>query len=332
MLLSIAYLIAGLALILVGANILTDGSAALARRIGISDLIVGLTVVAFGTSTPELVISVLSAARDTAGLAVGNVVGSNIFNILVIVGITAIVRPISVGRGIMSTEIPLVILSSLLLIVMANGPLLDGAPLSVITRVDGIILLIFFILFMRETLVRSRRRPAPAPEAASGPTAKPAAAAATEMPLAKSLIFIVLGLAGLIIGGDRFVAGASDIARGMGVSDAVIGLTIVAVGTSLPELAASVAAALKGNSDMALGNVIGSNVFNIFLVLGAAATVRPLPLGDVTAVDLGTLMGASLLFWICGWLVGRRTITRGEGVMLTALYVAYMVWLITHAL
>lgn len=329
MLLSIVYLIAGLALILVGANILTDGSAALARRIGISDLIVGLTVVAFGTSTPELVISVLSAARNTAGLAVGNVVGSNIFNILVIVGITAIVRPISVGRGIMSTEIPLVILSSLLLIVMANGPLLDGAPLSVITRVDGIILLIFFILFMRETLVRSRRRPAPAPEAASGPSANPAA---NEMPLAKSLVFIVLGLAGLIIGGDRFVAGASDIARGMGVSDAVIGLTIVAVGTSLPELAASVAAALKGNSDMALGNVIGSNVFNIFLVLGAAATVRPLPLGDVTAVDLGTLMGASLLFWICGWLVGRRTITRGEGVMLTALYVAYMVWLVTHAL
>ncbi len=329
MLLSIVYLIAGLALILVGANILTDGSAALARRIGISDLIVGLTVVAFGTSTPELVISVLSAARDTAGLAVGNVVGSNIFNILVIVGITAIVRPISVGRDIMSTEIPLVILSSLLLIVMANGPLLDGAPTSVITRVDGIILLIFFILFMRETLVRSRRRPAPAPEAASGPTANPAA---NEMPLAKSLVFIVLGLAGLIIGGDRFVAGASDIARGMGVSDAVIGLTIVAVGTSLPELAASVAAALKGNSDMALGNVIGSNVFNIFLVLGAAATVRPLPLGDVTAVDLGTLMGASLLFWICGWLVGRRTVTRGEGVMLTALYVAYMVWLVTHAL
>lgn len=329
MLLSIVYLIAGLALILVGANILTDGSAALARRIGISDLIVGLTVVAFGTSTPELVISVLSAARDTAGLAVGNVVGSNIFNILVIVGITAIVRPISVGRGIMSTEIPLVILSSLLLIVMANGPLLDSDPASIITRVDGIILLIFFILFMRETLVRSRRRPAPAPEAASGPTANPAA---NEMPLAKSLVFIVLGLAGLIIGGDRFVAGASDIARGMGVSDAVIGLTIVAVGTSLPELAASVAAALKGKSDMALGNVIGSNVFNIFLVLGAAATVRPLPLGDVTAFDLGTLMGASLLFWICGWLVGRRTITRGEGVMLTALYVAYMVWLVIHAL
>lgn len=329
MLLSIVYLIAGLALILVGANILTDGSAALARRIGISDLIVGLTVVAFGTSTPELVISVLSAARDTAGLAVGNVVGSNIFNILVIVGITAIVRPISVGRGIMSTEIPLVILSSLLLIVMANGPLLDSDPASIITRVDGIILLIFFILFMRETLVRSRRRPAPAPEAASGPTTNPAA---NERPLAKSLVFIVLGLAGLIIGGDRFVAGASDIARGMGVSDAVIGLTIVAVGTSLPELAASVAAALKGKSDMALGNVIGSNVFNIFLVLGAAATVRPLPLGDVTAVDLGTLMGASLLFWICGWLIGRRTITRGEGVMLTVLYVAYMVWLVTHAL
>lgn len=325
----IIWLIIGLAAILAGANLLTDGASAVARRFGISELVVGLTVVAFGTSTPELVISVLSAARDTAGLAVGNVVGSNIFNILVIVGITAIVRPISVGRDIMSTEIPLVILSSLLLIVMANGPLLDGAPLSVITRVDGIILLIFFILFMRETLVRSRRRPAPAPEAASGPTANPAA---NEMPLAKSLVFIVLGLAGLIIGGDRFVAGASDIARGMGVSDAVIGLTIVAVGTSLPELAASVAAALKGNSDMALGNVIGSNVFNIFLVLGAAATVRPLPLGDVTAVDLGTLMGASLLFWICGWLVGRRTVTRGEGVMLTALYVAYMVWLVTHAL
>ena len=328
MLLSVIYLVAGLALILIGANILTDGSAALARRIGISDLVVGLTVVAFGTSTPELVISVLSAVRGTAGLAVGNVVGSNIFNILVIVGVTATVRPVRVGRDIMSTEIPLVILSSLLLVVMASGPILDGTSESLITRVDGIILLIFFILFMRETLARARRTPA-AGTPQQVPTPTPATAG---MPLPKAVIFIVLGLAGLIIGGDRFVAGASEIARGMGVSDAVIGLTIVAVGTSLPELAASVTAAVKGNPDMALGNVIGSNVFNIFLVLGAAAVVRPLPMGGVTAVDLGTLLGASVLFWICGWLVGHRTITRGEGIMLTSLYIVYMVWLITNAI
>lgn len=328
MILSIVFLVIGLVLILVGANILTDGASALARRMGISDLVVGLTVVAFGTSTPELVTSMLAAINGSAGLAIGNVVGSNIFNILAIIGVTAMVRPLSVNRDIMTTQIPIVILSALVLVVLAAGPVLDGAEESIISRAGGIILLIFFLLFMRETLLRSRQQEAP--EAAySAEKPQPAAA---QMPLLKSIIFIVLGLAGLIIGGDRFVAGASAIARDLGVSDAVIGLTVVAAGTSLPELAASVAAALKGNADMALGNVIGSNIFNILFILGAAAVVSPLPLGNVTAIDLGTLMGASVLFWLCGWFIGHRKITRGEGAMLATLYVGYVAWLVYNAI
>lgn len=328
MILSIVYLAIGLALILIGANILTDGSAALARRMGISDLVVGLTVVAFGTSTPELVTSILASLNGSAGLAIGNVVGSNIFNILAIIGITAMVRPLSVKRDVMTTEIPVVILSALLLIVMAAGPILDGADESIITRANGIILLIFFLLFMRETLIRSKK----SDEAELPNSAENQQLAATQMPLLKSIIFIILGLAGLIAGGDRFVAGASEIARSLGVSDAIIGLTIVAAGTSMPELAAAVAAALKGNADMALGNVIGSNIFNILLILGTAAVVSPLPLGEVSAVDLGTLMLASVLFWLCGWFIGHRKITRGEGAMLTTLYIGYVAWLVYNAI
>ncbi|MDE6206746.1 MAG: calcium/sodium antiporter [Muribaculaceae bacterium] len=334
MFLSIIYLIVGLGLILAGANFLTDGSASVARRFGISDLVVGLTVVAFGTSTPELAISVVASAQGTAGLAVGNVVGSNIFNILAIIGVTAAMRPVRIDKNVLTTQIPLVILSSLLLVVMANGMALDGASENIISRVDGIILLIFFLLFMRETLMQAKVQPEVpgASEASQVQTAAgsdtPVQTAQKELPVWRAVLYIVGGLAALIFGGDGFVKGASAIASSMGVSDAVIGLTIVAVGTSLPELAASVVAALKGKTDLAVGNVIGSNVFNIFLVLGTAAVVRPLSLAGVSDVDLFTLMGASLLFWIFGWLIGNRRITRGEGIVMVALYAAYMSWIV----
>lgn len=321
MILNILFLLLGLGLILVGANMLTDGSASVARRFGLSDLVVGLTVVAFGTSTPELAISVSAAVKGSAGLAVGNVVGSNIFNILAIIGITAMIKPINVTRDVMNNQIPLVALSSLLLLVIGNAAFLDGEPVSIVTRVDGIILLIFFMLFMRQTLQSARQ----------GKRDEAATEGAKNMSLAKSLIFIAVGLGGLIGGGNLFVGGASAIAEAMGVSEAVIGLTIVAAGTSLPELATSVVAAVKGNADLALGNVIGSNVFNIFMVLGASATIRQLPFAGVTQTDLLTLMLASALFWVFGRHIGRSVFTRGEGAALVLVYMAYMSWLVATA-
>lgn len=325
MLLNIIYLIIGLALILVGANILTDGASALAKKWGMSDLIVGLTIVAFGTSAPELVISIMSAAEGNSGIAIGNVVGSNIFNICAIIGITALVTPIKVSKGIMRTDIPLVILSALVLLVMGNNILLDGAQANILTRTNGIILLLFFAIFMYHTF-----------NAAKNPTLNESdddvdKSPVKEMPLLKSIIWIVGGLAGLIFGGDLFVDGASGIASAMGVSDAVIGLTIVAIGTSLPELATSVTAALKGKTAIALGNVIGSNIFNIFLVLGCSATVSPLLFGSVGNVDLLVLTITSLLFWIFGYVYKERTITRIEGGLLLACYVAYMTYIVLTA-
>ncbi|MBD5190231.1 MAG: calcium/sodium antiporter [Bacteroidales bacterium] len=325
MLLNIIYLIIGLALILVGANILTDGASALAKKWGMSDLIVGLTIVAFGTSAPELVISIMSAAEGNSGIAIGNVVGSNIFNICAIIGITALVTPVKVSKGIMRTDIPLVILSALVLLVMGNNILLDGAQANILTRTNGIILLLFFAIFMYHTF-----------NAAKNPTLNESdddidKSPVKEMPLLKSIIWIVGGLAGLIFGGDLFVDGASGIASAMGVSDAVIGLTIVAIGTSLPELATSVTAALKGKTAIALGNVIGSNIFNIFLVLGCSATVSPLLFGSVGNVDLLVLTITSLLFWIFGYVYKERTITRIEGGLLLACYVAYMTYIVLTA-
>ena len=315
MILSIIYLVVGLALILAGANFLTDGASAIARRMGISDLVVGLTVVAFGTSAPELAISLISAVSGSTELAVGNVVGSNIFNILIIIGITSLVMPMKIERSIMANEIPLVILSSAVLLVMANTPLLDGSAEAVISRSDGIVLLLFFAIFMRYTFAQAKKGPADDPMADAG--RKP------EMAVWKSVVWVFGGLAALIFGGDRFVAGASDIAAAMGVSEAVIGLTIVAMGTSLPELATSITAAVKGKPGIALGNVIGSNIFNVFMVLGASATVAPLRLGAIGNFDLLTLMGASLLFWLFGWFFRERTITRAEGAVLVVCYAAY---------
>ncbi len=322
---SIVYLILGLVLILAGASLLTDGASALARRWGVSDLVVGLTVVAFGTSAPELVISLLSAVRGNAELAIGNVVGSNIFNVLVIIGITALVRPIKVERSILTSDIPLVLVSALALLAMGSGPWLgDGSASRILSRADGIVLLLFFAIFMRYTFARAK-------EGAEAPSGGGDAPQSAPMPMWKACLWVALGLAGLIFGGNLFVDRASGIARSLGVSDAIIGLTIVAAGTSLPELATSVVSAIKGKPGMAVGNVIGSNIFNIFLVLGASATVRPLSFGTIGEVDLLVLTGACFLFWLTGAVFRKRTFTRPEGAILTASYIAYTIYLIASA-
>ena len=317
--LDILFLVGGLALILVGANALTDGAAAVAKRFNISDLVIGLTIVAFGTSAPELVISSMAALGGSAEMAIGNVVGSNIFNVLMIIGVTSCVMPIKVELGIMSKEIPLVILASLVITALANDILFDGGASNIISRIDGLILLGFFLIFLRYTFAIARN----GGDEAEGEKIK-------EMPIWKSVLFIAGGLAGLIYGGELFVDGASGIASALGVSESIIGLTIVALGTSLPELATSVTAALKKNPGIAIGNVIGSNLFNIFFVLGCSATISPLPMGGINNVDMLVLISSTLLFWLVGWFFKKRTITRIEGALLVVCYITYTAFLISQ--
>lgn len=308
-------LVGGLLLILWGANALTDGAASVAKRFQISNLVIGLTIVAFGTSAPEFVISFLSSLSGSAELAIGNVVGSNLFNTLMIVGCTAIVAPIPVGKGTLSKEIPLCLLSALMLFVCANDMLLNGEATNIISRTDGLMLLGFFAIFMGYTFAIAKNKNDDEGEIRS-------------FPMWKSALFILLGLAALVGGGQLFVNGASGIARSLGVSESIIGLTLVAGGTSLPELATSISAALKKNPGIAIGNVIGSNLFNAFAVLGASATINELPLGGITNFDFMTLITASLLLWIAAFFIGKRIITRPEGIFMVLCYVAYTTFLI----
>lgn len=317
---NVVWLLVGVALIIFAANWLTDGAASIARRFGISDLVVGLTVVAFGTSTPELSISIVSALQGNAPMAIGNVVGSNIFNILVIIGVVALIRPIKVERSLMVNDIGLVVLSALSLLAIGYGDTLGDGTQRIVSRVNGILLLLFFIIFLRYTFSQAKSGQH------EGDPAVEKGAERKKLPVWRSILLVLAGLAGLVYGGDRFVAGASGVALSLGMSEAVVGLTIVAAGTSLPELAASVAAAVKGNSGIAIGNVIGSNIFNIFLVLGSTATICPLPFGGITHFDLMVMMLASLAFWLFCWKFGKRTITRGEGAVLLAFYIAYIIY------
>ncbi|MGL5980015.1 MAG: calcium/sodium antiporter [Phocaeicola sp.] len=312
----ILFLLGGLTLILGGANWLTDGASAVAKRFNLSDLVIGLTIVALGTSAPELVISLFSTFNGSPELAIGNVVGSNIFNVLMIVGCTALVIPIEMGKGMLSKELPLVILSSLVLVVCANDVWLDGGAINVISRGDGILLIFFFLIFMRYTFAIAHNHTDEVGEEVK------------VMAMGKATLFIAAGLVGLIVGGKLFVDGASGIARMLGVDESVIGLTLVAGGTSLPELATSIVAALKKNPGIALGGVIGSNLFNIFLVLGCSSVCSPLTLGGITNLDLAVLVFSTVLFWVLGRFFKKQLITRVEGALMVFCYIAYTVYLI----
>lgn len=322
MIINVLLLILGLVLILGGANYLTDGAASIARRFGLSDLMVGLTIVALGTSAPELTISIVSAVQGNPGMAIGNVVGSNIFNTLLIIGVVALARPIKIEKGIMVNEIPMTILASAAIFAMGISPWIDGTSAQ-ISRVDGIILLLFLCIFMRYIFAQAK-----AEKSKEDKDAK----SKKEMNLWLAIFMVSGGLAALVYGGDLFVDKASAIASSLGVSDAVIGLTIVAVGTSLPELATSLTAAIKGNTGIAVGNVIGSNIFNIFLVLGTAAAIRPLPFAGVSTLDMEVLLGSALIFWFFGWFFKTRTITRAEGGIMAACYIAYITYLVLQTI
>lgn len=313
--------IGGLVLILLGANFMTDGASSIARKLGMSDFLVGLTIVSLLTSAPELVVSLTSAFQGAAPMAVGNIIGSNIFNILMIVGVVSMIRPIKVEGGLLVNEIPLVILSSVAMLAIGLSPWIADSPMTV-TRVDGILLFLFFLIFMRYTFAQARNN-----DTEDDPLSKEAEMKKT-LPVWRSVIYILGGLAALIFGGDFFVDGASGIARTLGMSEAMIGLTIIAAGTSLPELATSVVAALKGSPGICIGNVIGSNIFNVFFVLGLTSTIVPLPFGNISLFDLFVMTGASILFWCVGWFGGHRIIKRYEGTLLFLLYVGYIVGLI----
>lgn len=317
---SLVFVVIGLVLILVGANALTDGAAAVAKRFRISNLVIGLTIVAFGTSAPELTVSVLSALKGSPDLAMGNVVGSNIFNVLLILGVTAAIIPLHVPRSTITKEVPLCILASLVLLFVASDVWIDGATENVLSRIDGLVLLCFFAIFFGYTLAIAHNKTDDADEEGI-----------KSMPVWRSALYIVGGLAGLIYGGQLFVDGSSAIARNLGVSESTIGLTLVAGGTSLPELATSAVAALKKNPQMAIGNVVGSNLFNIFFVLGCAASISPLHVAGITMVDYVVMIGSAVLLLIFGQFFRQRTITRWEGVVMTLCFIAYTAYLVANA-
>ena len=317
MILSILSFVAGIVLVIFGADWLTKGASALARRFNMSELLIGLTIVAIGTSLPELVISTGSALKGSSGLALGNIIGSNIFNGMLILGVAALIAPIRFNAKMLTREIPFNLLASIVLILVSGSMLVGGAPGEEITRYSGMILLCFLAIFVRYTFSITN----------DGGDEE----AGEMLPVWKVLLFIAAGLAALIFGGNIFVDGATAIARVLGLSEAVIGITIVSAGSSLPELAVSVSAARKGNVGIALGNVLGSNILNIFFILGVSATITPIALDGFSFVDYYVLLASSLLIYIVTRFGGKAVINRFEGAVLVAGYVAYTTYLIMNA-
>lgn len=314
----ILLLIVGLGLILAGANFLTDGSAALAQRFRVPEFIIGLTVIAVGTSTPELVVSVLSAIAGKSDVAIGNVVGSNIFNVFVILGICALVRPLPLTAGNVRRDIPFGVIASLLLVGLAMDSFICGGAADRIGRVDGAVMLALYVALIWYTIRHTERPAATAPEENA------------KRPMRGWLmtVMIVGGLAGLVFGGEMFLGSATSIARSLGISESVIAITLVAGGTSLPELASSLVSLYKGKADMALGNVIGSNVANILLILGLSATIHPLSMGGITVWDLLMVVLSAVLLFVTAFTFKRKSIDRWEGAIFLAIYVAYIWYLI----
>ena len=306
MLLDIVLIVIGVAMVLYGADRLTEGASALARKMNVPEIIIGLTIVAAGTSAPELFVSMASALKGTPDLAVGNVVGSNTMNCMLIVGCAAMVAPMTISRSTVKKDIPFSVGASLLLMLLALN--------SFLGRVDGIILLLGFAAFMAYTLRQAK-------------TDKADEVQAEPSSVWKNVLFLLGGLLLLAVGSNLFVGHASSLALALGVSEGVVGLTVVAGGTSLPELATSVVAARKGQSAIAIGNVIGSNVFNILLILGLTATISPLQITGITTIDMAVMLLSVALVWLFSFT--RFTVERWEGAVLVGGYLVYLGWLIT---
>lgn len=314
MLLNALWIVVGVVLVLWGADRLTEGAVAVAERLRVPQIVIGLTIVALGTSMPELCVSVVSALKGTPDLAVGNVVGSNIFNALLIVGVAALVAPMTILRSTVFKDVPCALVASVVLLMMCQND-------WVITRLDGAILFVFFLVFMRLT-IKGATSAQPAPQVAEEKEAS------AKQPMKGWLagLWMVVGLAALIGGSNLFVGGATEVARALNVSDAVIGLTIVAGGTSLPELATSVVAAKKGNSGIAIGNVLGSNVLNILFILGLTGMISPMHIEGITNVDLYMMLVSTIMIWFFSFT--KYTIERWEGAVLVLTFGGYMWYLL----
>lgn len=316
MLFQITILIIGLVLILLGANWLVDGSSSIAKRFGISEFVIGLTIVGIGTSAPEMVVSFLSAFQGKADMAIGNIVGSNIFNTMMILGVTALVAPISITKSNLKKDIPLNIIVTALLILLGMNFTIFGKGADQLCRLDGVILLLIFAWYLWSSF-RSDKGDA------DGEGIK-------EYKTGISVLLIIAGLAGLIFGGRLFVNAATELAKAFGVSDKFIAITVMAAGTSMPELATCVVAALKGRGQLALGNVLGSNISNILLILGGSALITPLSFGGMTYVDLGVVLAAAIFILASAYCFKKKKLDRFEGLLLLAGEAGYMWYLIAN--
>lgn len=305
MLMEMILLVVGFAMLIKGADIFVEGAAGIAAKFGIPQLVIGLTIVAMGTSAPEAAVSIAAACKGTADITIGNVVGSNTINILVILGVTALIVAVAVQQSTVRYEIPFVVLVSIVLLMM-------GAMDGTIGRMDGVILWALFIVYFIYLFLMAKH-------------GKEEEEAQADEPLWKLLVFVVFGIALIVIGADVSVDAASEIARVIGLSERFIGLTIVALGTSLPELCTSVVAATKGKADLAIGNIVGSNIFNILFVVGTTALIIPVPFNPAFIVDSAVAIAAAVLLWVC--VLPKKKLTRPGGVIMLVGYVGYFAYL-----
>jgi len=309
--------IIGFICLIKGADFLVDGASSIARQLDISDLAIGLTVVAFGTSTPELFVNVMASIQGNTDIAIGNVVGSNIANVFLILGVSSIIYPLTVTKGTVWKEIPFSLLAAIVLFVVANDQLLDGSQVSDLTRIDGLVFLSFFIIFIYYTSSIATRIDGMEEHVP-----------AKQHGWLRSSLYIISGLAGLTLGGKWIVDGAIALAATFGMSESLVGLTIVAVGTSLPELATSAVAAYKRNVEIAVGNVVGSNIFNVFFVLGISATIKPLPFQMKNNRDIGVVIFSSLLLFLFMFTGKKRSVDRWEGIVFLACYGVFLAYIV----
>jgi len=306
-------LIAGFVFLIKGASFLVDGASSVAKKFNISNLVIGLTIVAFGTSAPELFVNLFASFNGVSDIAIGNIVGSNIANVLLILGVAALIYPLKAGRGTVWKEIPLCALASVLLLVMANDNIIDGSGFNTLTRIDGIVFITFFIFFLYYTFGIAKSSEVETSESRSKIYSGWA-----------SFGLIFLGLIGLVVGGQWIIDSASEIALSFGLSDALIGLTIIAIGTSLPELATSAVAAYKKNTDIAVGNVVGSCIFNVFWILGMSAIINPINFAPELNFDLLVSAGVGMLLFVVMFVGKRHTLERWQGVVFVLLYIVYI--------
>lgn len=316
MILQILILISGLLLILFGANWLVDGSSSVAKRFGISEFVIGLTIVGIGTSTPEMVVSFLSSLQGKADMAIGNIVGSNIFNTLMILGVTALIAPMTITKSNLKKDIPINIFVTVLLILLGMNFTIFGMGKDQLCRIDGAILLGIFVWYLWSSF--------------KSDSADDEESNIKEYSTLMSAVLIAAGLASLIFGGRLFVNSATELAKMFGVSDKFIAITVMAAGTSMPELATCVVAALKGRGQLALGNILGSNISNILLILGGSALINPLSFNGMTYIDLGTVLVSALFILGSAYLFKKKSLDRFEGAVLLLMEAGYMWYLIAH--